>query len=91
MVIAREESVAAALHMSARTLQRKLENAGTGFARLLDDLRRELAERYLGDTRNSVSEVAFLLGFSQQSSLSRASNRWFGVSPTEYRRRSAET
>jgi AraC-like DNA-binding protein len=82
-----EEEVASALHMSSRTLQRKLEGANTGFSRVLDDLRRELAERYLADPGNTVSEVAFLLGFSQQSSLTRASNRWFGMSPTEYRQR----
>ncbi len=80
-----EEVVAEALYMSARTLQRKLEGANTGFSRILDELRRELAEGYLADSANSISEVAFLLGFAQQSSFTRASNRWFGASPSEYR------
>lgn len=82
-----EEAVAAALFMSARTLQRKLEGANTGFSKILDELRRELAEGYLADSNNSISEVAFLLGFAQQSSFTRASNRWFGASPSEYRQR----
>ena len=52
---------------------------------LLDETRRDLAERYFADPRKSISDVAFLLGFSQQSSLARASKRWFGMSPKAYR------
>ena len=80
-----DEEVARALNMSIRTLQRRLEASGTGFSRLLDETRRELAERYLADSKHSISEVAFLLGFSQQSSLTRAANRWFGTSPSGFR------
>jgi AraC-like DNA-binding protein len=79
------EDAADALHMSPRTLNRRLEGQGAAFSKIFDDTRRELAERYLSDSRNSISEVAFLLGFSQQSSFTRAANRWFGMSPKDYR------
>jgi len=79
------EGVARELHMSSRTLTRRLEAQGTQLQKILDETRCELAERYFADPANSVSEVAFLLGFSQQSSLTRASKRWFGMPPLKYR------
>ena len=79
------ERIARELHMSPRTLTRRLEAKGTHLQKVLDDTRRSLAERYFADPQNSLSEVAFLLGFSQQSSLSRASRRWFGMPPKQYR------
>ena len=79
------ERVARELHMSPRTLTRRLESKGTQLQKLLDETRRGLAERYFSNPDNSLSEVAFLLGFAQQSSLTRASNRWFGMSPKVYR------
>ena len=79
------EMIARELHMSPRTLTRRMESQGAQLQKLVDETRRELAERYFADPANSVSEVAFLLGFSQQSSLSRASNRWFGMPPQKYR------
>ena len=77
--------IAQELHMSPRTLTRRLESKGTQLQQVIDDTRRALAERYFADPDNSLSEVAFLLGFAQQSSLTRASNRWFGVAPKKYR------
>jgi AraC-like DNA-binding protein len=77
--------VARALEMSERSLQRRLEEEGTSFLRLLDDTRRELARQYLGQTDVSIAEASFLLGFADQSSLFRASRRWFGISPRQYR------
>ena len=71
--------------MSPRTLTRRLESKGTQLQQIIDDTRRALAERYFADPENSLSEVAFLLGFAQQSSLTRASNRWFGLPPKKYR------
>lgn len=79
------ERVAQELHMSPRTLMRRLESQGTNLKSLVDEIRSELASRYLADPKNSITEVAFLLGFSHPSSLSRASNRWFGMSPIEFR------
>ena len=81
------EKIARELHMSPRTLTRRLEAKDTQLQRLIDETRRTLAERYFADPANSLSEVAFLLGFSQQSSLTRASNRWFGMPPVKYRAR----
>lgn len=83
------EQIAQALHMSPRTLTRRLESQGTSLKTLVDETRSELASRYLADPENSVTEVAFLLGFSHPSSLSRASYRWFGVSPVAYRSQQA--
>jgi AraC-like DNA-binding protein len=81
--------VAAALAVSERTLHRRLGEEGTSFQRILDDARRELAERHLGRGDLSLAEIAYLLGFSDQSSLFRASKRWFGSSPRQGRRRRA--
>lgn len=77
--------VARQLHMSPRTLARRLDAEGVSVKMLVEQTRKELASRYLADPKNSVTEVAFLLGFSHPSSLSRASSRWFGMSPIEYR------
>ena len=80
-----EEGMARALHMSRRTLQRKLAEADLSYLKLVDDTRHELALRYLDDPRKSATEVTFLLGFSGQSAFSRAFRRWTGFSPSEYR------
>jgi AraC-like DNA-binding protein len=81
-----EASVARSLHMSRRTLQRKLAGGGTSFRALLDDVRRGLAESYLADRGVSIQEVAFMLGFSEQSSFHRAFQRWTGSAPGRWRR-----
>lgn len=83
----RREQVAAALKVSDRTLQRRLQAEGTSFQQLLDDTRRELAQRYLRKPRTSLSDVAELLGFEDQSNFFRACKRWFGESPGRYRAR----
>jgi AraC-like DNA-binding protein len=80
-----EENMARRLHMSRRTLQRRLEEADTTYLRLVDDTRKDLALRYVEDPHRSITDVAFTLGFSQQSAFTRAFKRWTGVNPTEYR------
>jgi AraC-like DNA-binding protein len=80
------EHVAEALHVSARTLARKLEHEGTSFKELLDDLRRRMALRYVGGHDLGLSEIAFLLGFSQTAAFHRAFKRWTGQTPLDYRR-----
>ena len=82
---ATEEAVIHALHMSQRTLQRKLKEEGTTFKELLDETRRELAKAYVNDTSLSFSEITYLLGFSEQSNFTRAFKRWQGQSPSAYR------
>jgi AraC-like DNA-binding protein len=82
--------VAKKLAMSVRTLQRRLSHEGTTYSAVLDSLREELARRYLADSDVAISEVAFLLGFSEQSSFHRAFKRWTGVAPGEWRKRSRD-
>jgi AraC-like DNA-binding protein len=79
-------TIAAMLHMSPRSLQRRLESEGTSFAEVLADLRRDLALRYLRDERMSIGEVGFLLGFQDVSAFHRAFKRWTGSTPAEYQR-----
>jgi AraC-like DNA-binding protein len=78
--------IARQLSMSSRTLERRLENDGTTFTALLDDLRRGLAEKYVVSRDLSLSEVAFLLGFSHSAAFHRAFKRWTGQTPLIYRR-----
>jgi len=80
-----EDEMAKELHMSRRTLQRKLAELDTSYQKLVDDMRRDLALRYLEDPRKSVMDVTFLLGFSGHSAFTRAFRRWTGNSPTGYR------
>ena len=80
------EAVARELHMSRRTFSRKLLGEGTNFTELLDDMRRRSALRYVGDRELGLSEIAFLLGFSQTGAFHRAFKRWTGQTPLEYRR-----
>jgi AraC-like DNA-binding protein len=79
-------AIAAKLHMSARSLQRRLQSEGTSFAEVLSDMRRDMALRYLRDPRIYIGEVAFLLGFLDVTAFHRAFKRWTGSTPAEYRR-----
>lgn len=79
------EYAAKQLHMSARTLQRKLAEAKTTYLELVDNTRKDLALRYIEDPRRSVTDITFSLGFSQPSAFTRAFKRWTGLSPSEYR------
>ncbi|MCZ7682884.1 MAG: AraC family transcriptional regulator [Sandaracinaceae bacterium] len=81
--------VAKQLAMSERTLQRRLSEGGTSFAAIVDDTRRALAQRYLGERRLSIHEVALLLGYSEPSAFFRAFKRWTGRTPLEFRDRRA--
>ena len=80
------ERIANQLSMSGRTLQRKLREHGTSHQELLDQMRRELAMRYLQEREMAICEVAYLLGFSESSALHRAFKRWTGKTPNEFRR-----
>jgi AraC-like DNA-binding protein len=84
------ESVARKLRMSRRTLARKLCDESTTFSDLLDDTRRRLALRYLVTSEFGLSEIAFLLGFSEAATFYRAFKRWTGQTPLEYRRSQAQ-
>lgn len=78
-------SVAEALYMTRRSFQRKLQKEGVTFKLLLNELRSELAAKYIQDSNLSLLEVAFMLGFGEYSSFSRAFKRWTGVSPSAFR------
>ena len=73
------------LYFSAR----RLSDEATSFTGLVDETRRELAHRHLSDSQSSLSEIAYLLGYSDQSTFFRACIRWFGRSPGEHRVRLA--
>lgn len=76
-------------HVSERTLQRRLAEAGTSLADLRDEVRRELAGRLLEETSLSATEIASRLGYSQPSAFTRSTMRWFGATPRAYRKTSA--
>lgn len=77
--------VAGQLALHRRTLQRQLAEQGTSFAALVDQVRRDEAERYLRETDMPLGQLAGVLGLSEQSALSRASRRWFGMPPKQVR------
>lgn len=79
--------VARALHMSPRTLKRKLAGRGTSFSAVRDQLRRQRALLLLDDRALSIGEVAARLGYTELPNFSRAFRRWTGVSPAAHRAR----
>lgn len=80
------QSIAARLGMSGRTLQRRLADEGAVFQDLVDKARQDLALRLLGSTDYALAEIAFLTGFAEQSTFTRAFKRWQGKTPATYRR-----
>ncbi|MDX1588710.1 MAG: AraC family transcriptional regulator [Oleiphilaceae bacterium] len=80
------DRVAAAMNMSRQTLYRKLKKEGQGFQQLAESVRRQRGLRLVAEGRYALSEIAFLLGFSELSAFSRAFKRWTGESPAQYRR-----
>lgn len=79
------EAIAERLHMSQRTLQRKLAQHDLTYKELVEYVRRELAINYLKASDIAVQEIAFLLGYSELSTFNRAFKRWTGETPLEYR------
>jgi len=85
------EDVAQHFGMSPRTLQRKLKEHDLTHQALLDTTREELAMRYIQNPRIDLSELAFLLGFAEQSSFQRAFKRWTDCSPGKFRKNLQQT
>jgi len=81
------DHIGALMHMSPRTLRRRLREEGTSAGKLLDEVRRDLAVGYLRQDV-AISEIAFRLGFSDGSAFHKAFRRWTGRSPAHYRRSS---
>lgn len=78
--------IARGLGLSARSFHRRLSENGMSFQTLTEDTRRDLAEGLLRDESHSLAEIAFLTGFSEQSSFTRAFKRWVGTTPASYRK-----
>jgi AraC-like DNA-binding protein len=79
--------VARKMAMGPRTLQRRLKEYGFDFKKLVEDTRQRFAVSYLKDRKNSLTEVAFLLGYSEVSAFNRAFKRWTHSTPLDYQRR----
>jgi len=78
--------IAYKLGLSVRSLHRRLAEHGLSFQTLTEETRREIATAMLRDERYSLSEVAFLTGYSEQSAFNRAFKRWMGMTPASYRK-----
>lgn len=79
------QSVARALSMSVATLRRHLAEEKLTFKDIVEELRKELARRYLSEPGRSIREVAFLLGYSDNVTFNKAFKRWTGMTPTDFR------
>ena len=80
------EEVASALHVTSRTLRRKLTQEKTSFQELKDKTRRDLALRYLSQPQLTLAQISARLGFSDPAAFSRAFKQWMGVPPRAYRK-----
>src|SRR5207253_6609254 len=79
------DDLARELHMSTRTLQRRLTEQRISFQRLLEEARRELARHYLLHSSRQLNETAYLLGYEDANSFFRAFHHWEGTSPGQWR------
>jgi AraC-like DNA-binding protein len=84
-----QDTIAARLHMSSRTLARKLRDDGGSFQQLLDDTRRRDACELIENTQLELQEVATRLGYRNPANFTRAFRKWMGESPSRYRQRRA--
>ena len=78
------EEIAASLNMSKRTLHRKLTDENTTYQQLLDDVRQEMALSYLEKGQCNITNIPFLLGYSDARGFNRAFKRWTGTSPSQF-------
>ncbi|HEY2662066.1 MAG TPA: AraC family transcriptional regulator [Caulobacteraceae bacterium] len=79
------KDIAGELGVSVRTLRRRLADRGTSYRQIIDDLRREVAIKYLRDTHMTVEDVAFALGFNDAANFRRAFRRWTSATPQHFR------
>ena len=80
-----QETIAKSLHVSLRSLQRRLKDEDTNYKTLLETTRHELAVHYIQHSERTIGEITYLLGFSEPSNFTRAFKRWTGKSPADYR------
>ena len=83
---ASEENIAEKLNIQLRTMQRKLKQEGYSYKHILNSTRQEIAHNYIRNSRLSLTEIAYLLGFADQANFTRAFRRWTGSSPSEHRK-----
>ena len=81
-----QDNVANRLYRSTSTLQRQLNAEGTSYRDILESTRRSLAEKYLRDGNYTQAEIAYMVGFSDQSNFARAFKRWTGMSPGQFQK-----
>ena len=81
-----QDTIASKLHRSRSTLQRQLGTEGTSYRDILESTRHSLAEKYLQDSEFTQAQIAFMVGFSDQSNFARAFKRWTGMSPGEFQK-----
>lgn len=81
------DQIADSIHLTSRTLIRKLQRENGTYKNILESLRRNYAEHLLKDARLKVADVAEILGYREPANFSRAFRRWYGVSPVAWRRR----
>jgi AraC-like DNA-binding protein len=79
------DDVAKDLHMSPRTLQRRLQDSGSNYQRVLDEARHQMARYYLGNSVLELAEAAYLLGYEDANSFARAFRAWEGMPPKHWR------
>lgn len=79
------QEIARDLHISSRTLQRRLQDAGYSFQQVLEDARHQLARHYLNNSMLELNETAYLLGYEDSNSFVRAFRAWEGVPPAHWR------
>lgn len=79
------EDIAGVLHISSRTLQRRLQDAGASFQRVLEEARHQLARYYLNNSVLELNEAAYLLGYEDANSFVRAFRTWEGIPPARWR------
>lgn len=79
------DAISQALHMGPRTLQRRLQDSGSSFQRILDEARHQMARYYLSNSALELNEAAYLLGFEDPNSFGRAFRNWEGIPPSDWR------
>jgi AraC-like DNA-binding protein len=79
------DDIAKDLHMSPRTLQRRLQDSGSSYQRVLDEARHQMARYYLSNSVLELAEAAYLLGYEDANSFARAFRSWEGMPPTHWR------
>lgn len=84
------DNIARQLNLSYRTLRRRLQEEGTSFKALHDEVRMNMAQEYLRGTQLSTQEIAHLLGYAEVTNFHRAFKRWYDCTPGDYRDRQAD-